>query len=401
MIRIFNFLFLLIFAGQVSAALLSPRIYNKLNNIQVSINEQPDTQGLVEIEEQLIELAEDLEGNSLGLALTWQTHAQLKIHQDSYSQAGEYLKKAVVLKGLDTDTQFQLKSFLAQVLLNLEKYSEVTELLNTVVNNDQFKTSAPVYALLAVAHYYLEQYKEGLPFIIKACELSGKPKESWLQMAFSGSYQQKKYVDALHFTNQLLLRFPDKKDYWRQKAGLHQMLEEYADASVSKELSFKKRFIAGESEYINLGRLLASQGEPLKVANILQLAIEEGEIQATEKSLRLLQQAWMQAKEMSKSRAILNKLFDEFNEAKDGIRLMQFQVDAEQWQQALAVSKKITALKLSEKQKGSVLLLEGVCQYRLGHTKPALNALSKAMAIKSTASQAKGWMNYIRQMQRS
>ncbi|OUR66422.1 hypothetical protein A9Q73_07225 [Bermanella sp. 47_1433_sub80_T6] len=399
MFRFIVFLISLAFISQANAALLSPRTYNKLNDIQQSINEQPNLEARLEIAANLLELAEDLEGNSLGLALTWQTHAQLHLLDERYREANEYLARAIKLKGLDSATLFQLKSFYAQTLFIEEKYAQVINVLESVVAADDFKESAAVYSLLAAAYYSIDNFNDGLPHIVKACELASKPKEAWLQMAFSGYYQQKNYSQALVYTNQLVLNFPDKKDYWQQKAGMHQLVEDYASAASSKELSYKKGFIVKASDYLNLGQLLASQGNPYKVATALEKALAQGKLESTEKTLRLMQQAWMQAKEMDKARAALHRLFIAFKQQKDGIRLMHFLVDAQYWQQAIAIGKELYPLKLTQKQKGSVLLLDGICQYRLGNTRFALNALSKAMAIKTSSSQAKGWMSYIKQLQ--
>jgi len=399
MFRFSVFLIGLLFISQVNAALLSPRTYNKLNDIQQSINEQPDSETRLEIAANLHELAEDLEGNSLGLALTWQTHAQLHLLDERYHLANEYLARAIKLKGLDSATLFQLKSFYAQTLFIEEKYEQVISVLEDVITAKDFKESAAVYSLLAAAYYSINDFRGGLPHIVKACDLVTKPKEAWLQMAFSGYYQQKKYSKALYYTNQLVLNFPDKKDYWQQKTGMHQLVEDYTRAASSKELSFKKGFVVKESDYINLGQLLASQGNPYKVAMALEEAMDNGSLQATEKTLRLMQQAWLQAKEMDKARAALHRLFIAFKEQKDGIRLMHFLVDAQQWQEAIAVGKELYLLNLTQKEKGSVLLLDGICQYRLGNTRFALNALSKAIAIKTSSSQAKGWMSYIKQLE--
>ena len=110
MFRVLFCVTLMVFSIVSQAALLSPRTYNKLNDIQLSINEQPSIEARVEINEQLIELAEDLQGNPLGLALTWQTHAQLMLLDENYSKANGYLSKAIVLEGLDGATVFQLRS---------------------------------------------------------------------------------------------------------------------------------------------------------------------------------------------------------------------------------------------------------------------------------------------------
>jgi tetratricopeptide (TPR) repeat protein len=401
MLRILYCALIIMFSITSYAASLSPRTYNKLNEIQLSINEQPSQELRAEIDEKLKELAEDLQGNSLGLALTWQTHAQLMLLDERYSLANGYLSKAIQLDGLDSATMFQLRSFYAQILFIEEKYAKAIEVLKQVIAATDFKESAAIYSLTAAAFYSLNNFNDGLPFIVKAINLSNKPKEAWLQMAFSGFYQQKNLKEALFYTNKLVLNFPDKKDYWQQKSGMHQLIEEYPNAASTKELSFKKGFVVKESDYINLGQLLASQGNAYKVADALQSAFDSGQLEETQKSLRLMQQAWMQAKEIRKAVASLQVLFERFSDINDGIRLMKFLVDEEKWEKALTISEQLYVLELTEKQKGEMLLLQGICHYRIGETRSAFKALSKAMAIDSSSSQAKGWMNYIKQLQES
>lgn len=396
-------IFLLV-SAQAFSALLSPRTFNKLNDIQESINEVSpvkDKSTIEEIEASLIELAEDLDGNALGMALTYQTHAQLKVKLEQYDQASQLLQKAISQQDLDSATQLQLTLFLAQVYLSLEKYQEISQLLEAAVNNKEYKISAPVYALLAASYYYLNNFELGLPHIVKAIELAQKPKEPWLQMAFSGSYHKKDYQSALTYSNLLVLNFPDKKDYWRQKAGLHQLMENYQGAAIASDLAFKKGFIEKEAEFINLSQLLATQGDPYKVASLLESALNNGNIEENEKVLNLLQQAWMQSKEIHKGQAVLAKLFESHPTPKRGLRLMQLLADSEKWKQTIEVANSMFSLKLTEKQRGKVFVLNGISQFNLGQSRQALTTLSKAAAIPSSSSQAKGWMSFIKQMTES
>jgi len=394
----------LFIACLANAERLSPRIYNKLTDIQKKINEQPSRAQRLEINHQLIKLAENLQGNVLGLAFTWQTHAQLKLLNSDYPQANRLLAKAIKLKGLDSATQLQLKSFYAQVLFIQNQYQDVINILTSLINTDGFKPSASVSSFLAAAYYSIEDYKQGLPYIVQAITLSNaqqssEPKEAWLQMAFSGYYQLKNYPKALHYSHLLLLNYPHKKEYWQQKTGLHQLMEDYPSAAGSKALSYKQHLLMTESDYISLAQLLARQGNAFKVATALERAMQEKHIETTEKSLRLMQQAWLQAKEMKKTQQALGVLFKYYQQPKDGIRLMRYLVDGEQWTAALNIVKKLQAMPLTENQQGNVLLLKGICQFKNGRTRLALNVLSKAAAIKVTSSQAKGWMNYIKQLQ--
>ncbi len=397
-------LIFLFFSSQAFSALLSPRTFNKINDIQESINELSllgNIEVTQEIEADLLELAEDLNGNALGLALTFQTHAQLKVKQENYKEAAELLLKAIAQKGLDSATQLQLTLFLAQVYLPLEKYRKISQLLEVTVKNKEYKISAPVYALLAASYYYLNDFKSGLPHIVKAIEISEQVKEPWLQMAFSGFYHKQDYQEALNYSNLLVLNFPDKKDYWRQKAGLHQLLENFQGAAIASDLAFKKGFIEKESEFIHLSQLLASQGDPYKVANLLEVALGEGLIKENEKTLNLLQQAWMQSKEIDKGIIVLARLYRNYPTPGRGLRLLKLLADLEDWKQTIEVAKSMYLLELTDKQIGKVFVLNGISQFNLGQSRQAMVTLSKAAAIASSSNQAKNWIRFIKQMSES
>lgn len=381
----------------VSAASISPRTFNALNDIQQEISQQPDTDQVNDLNERLTEMTEDLAGNSLGLALAYQTHAQLKTYEQKIDQAQQLLLKALALPNLKPDTLNQLGSVLAYSYFNQGQYKQAIDQLKRIVENAE-KPSASMYALLAASYYSLEDLPSGFPYIEKACLLSETPKEGWLQMAFAGSYQTKQYEKAVKYVNQLVFNFPDKKDYWQQKAGIHQILEDYQLAAVTKELIYKKGFVNKESDFINLGQLLASQGEAFKVARVLENALADNVIEPSEKALTLQYQSWLQAKEINRAILALSDLYNTYGNAADGYQLLQYYVDAESWAKADELALVLLNQTLTKKQKAKVYLYQGMVKYRLGDDRAALRLLGKSSAFESTSSQAKSWMSYIKQM---
>lgn len=392
------FLIFIIFSQQSLASSISPRTYNLLNELQEKISEQPANEEAQEIDSELTELAADLKGNSLGVALTLQTHAQLKIYQDNQSQAQALLFKAVQLEGLDKNTLSQIQLMLAFSYYNTDQFLKAIELLKKTINL-QTKPSANTYALIAASYYSLDDFKSGLPFISKACELTETPKEAWLQMAFSGYYQIKQYPDALSYLNKLVFNYPEKSDYWQQKAGLHQMLEQYNKAAATKDIAYKKGFLDKESDFINLSQLLASQGEAFKVGVVLEKAISENLIEPSEKALNILYQSWLQAKEINKAIIVLGELFENYRQPKHGYQLIQYLIDQEQWNKTDQLANKLLDIELSSSQRGKVLLYQGMAKYRQGDTRGAMLVLGKSTAFDSSSSQAKSWMSYIKQME--
>ncbi len=393
--------FVVIFSLMLSvfahSASISPRIYNALNDIQEKINEEPNADTTKALNEELNELLEDLSGNNLGLALTYQTLFQLKVYEEKEKEGRSYLNKALALKDLNKDTINQIRSMLAYSHFNAGEYIPAINELKTIIKESE-KVSPNIYALLAAAYYSIEDFKTGLPYIEKACELTDTPKEAWLQMAFSGNYQLKDMNRALLYVNQLVYNYPDKKDYWQQKSALHQILEDYTKASVTKELAYKKGFMEKEGDFISLGQLLASQGEAYKVALALEEALNKQLIEKSEKILNLYFQAWLQAKEIEKARTSLAELFNLFQDKDDGYQLLQYYIDGELWSNADLLATKLLSMDLEDKQKGKVYLYHGMVKYNLGDIREALKLLGKSTAFENSSSQAKSWMNYIKQM---
>ncbi len=389
-----------------AAPSLSPRTYNKLTELQESIqaldevktSDQADYAKQVQsLNETLVEMADDLAGSPLGLALTLQTHAQLKLKQDQTKPAIVLLQRAVTIKEVDEATQNQLRMFLAQLLFSDEQYQASVDVLLPWLSDKSDKKPAAAYAMLAAGYYSLSDLAKGLPFIEVAVKLSATPKEPWLQMAFSGNYQQKEYERALEYLNLLVFNFPNKKDYWHQKAGVLQMLERYEEAAAVKELAFKRGFIKTEAEYINLGQLLASQGAAYKVAGILAEAMQSKQVEPSEKLLRLTQQAWMQAKAMDEAKQTLAMLFELVGEVDDALRLVQLHIDAEEWAASLNVIKQLETRELNDKQLAQTYLYKGIALYRSSSSlESALAAFAQAAKQKETAQQARAWMNYIK-----
>lgn len=395
-IGLFVFLTALVFQSAATAS-ISPRIYNALNELQQKISDQPDSEVAEEIKSDLNDLKESLKGNALGSALTLQTLSQLSDYQGDYKQSQDYLLQATKLDGLKLDTRQQLRASLGFSYFREEEYKKAIKLMHAYIEAGEKEASAGVFALLAASYYGLEEFQLGLPYIEKACLLSKKPKEHWLQMAFSGHYQNKAYAKSLSYVNQLVFYFPNKKDYWNQKAGLHQLLENYSEAALSRALTYTQKLLNKESEFINFGQLLASQGNPFVVGKALQDAVLNKTIEPTEKVLRLEYQAWLQSKEMDAALNALQTIYLNFEEAKDGITLMQFYLDKENWKGVNELAKSLLKLKVKDAEKGRVLLMNGISLHKLNQDRKALLQLSQAVSIEETSSQAKGWMNYIKQ----
>lgn len=390
----------MLFSG-LSQATISPRTYNALNDLQEALTVADTAEQYAEIEQDLIELRAGLKGNSLGEALTLQIIAQANDAQGFQGKAVAALKVAYALKDLDINTKGQIGTSLAYMYFTQGEFDNAILILEGHIALVKKEVSPTVFALLAMSYFSIEKFSEGLPFIEKACEIMKVPNESWLANAFAANYKLNNLAQAVFYTDQLVFNFPEKPEYWNQKVGLHQSLEDYEKAALTSNMSHRQGFLDKESQLFNLGVLMASSGAPYQVAVALDAAIINRVIDRTEKIDRLLMQAWVQSKEMDKARIALKRLFIAHKKPKDGILLVNYLMDAELWADAVSITNSLIKDKadLTEKQLGAVLLMRGVSHYRNGDSEEAIINLGKASGLETAASQAKSWMNYIKQMQ--
>ncbi|MFT6259930.1 MAG: hypothetical protein ACJAYK_000650 [Crocinitomicaceae bacterium] len=396
------FIFLLSLSINLQAA-ISPRIYNALNDFQQQLLEVKVNSDYLEIELSLIELESDLKGNVLGSALTLQLLAQLNESKGEPLVALKYLNKAYTLPDLDDVTKGQIGMSLAFMYFSQGQFKNSITILEDRISVSKKEVSPNVMALLAMAYFSIDEFDKGLPYIERACQLAKIPNESWLVNAFAASYKLNDINKALKYTNELILNFPEKADYWNQKIGLHQSIEQYRIAANVSNVSFGQGYLTKQAQMFNLGILMASEGAPYEVATLLTSAVEGNRLESTQKVSRLIMQAWVQAREMANARQALTGLFVNFNQVKDGVLLANYQMDAELWVDAISITGSLLSpayvKELTEKQKGAVLLIRGVSQFNAGSVREALVSMGKASVIESSANQAKTWMVYIKQMQ--
>jgi tetratricopeptide (TPR) repeat protein len=376
-----SFILMLSLSLNLQAA-ISPRIYNALNDFQQQLSEVKNDADYLLIEQGLSQLEIDLTGNALGSALTLQLLAQLKEASGQPLKALNYLDKAYSLPGLDQATKGQVGMSLAVMYFSQGQFENSIAILEERISVSKKEVSPNVMALLAMAT---------------------TANESWLANAFAASYKLNDLNKARNYINELIFNFPEKSDYWNQKIGLHQVLEQYKDAAIVSNVSYSQGHLNKSSQLFNLGVLMASEGAPFEVASVLAAAIADNRLEKTEKVLRLIMQAWIQAREMSNARLLIAQLFVEYKQVKDGVLLANYQMDVELWGDAISTTNSLLSRvyvdDLSAKQKGAVLLIRGVSQFNAGMIREALVSMGKASGIESSASQAKSWMLYIKQMQ--
>ena len=198
---------------------LSPKTYERLNEIQELIQSEQFTEALQVVSE----LEADLTPG-FGLALAYQMHAQLMLAQEDSQQALLYFNKALELEVLKPSQAVSLATNVAQLYLSSSQPAQaVTVLESRIIAAEKEKAGSTVsmaYITLGSALQVQKQYADSISWLQEGVKRSDKPKENWLQMLMAAHYQIKQFAEAIAVLEQLIVINADKEEYWLQQASL-------------------------------------------------------------------------------------------------------------------------------------------------------------------------------------
>ena len=135
---------------------------------------------------------------------------------------------------------------------------------------------------------------------------------------------------------------------------------------------------------------------PIKAAQILQTGLDNGSIEKTEKNYELLAQAYMHAREWSKSIAPLTIAAEKSDKGKFYAQLAQSHLQDEEWAKAEAAMEKALQKGGLEDEANSWLLL-GIARARIEKYDAAIKAFRKAGDDDDIAKDAFRWIRSIEQ----
>lgn len=251
--------------------------------------------------------------------------------------------------------------------------------------------SGTAYAMLAGSLYELDKKKEALVAIQKAIDLTPKPKESWLSLAVSLYFANKKYLEAAKVLKILVAQNPEKESYWKQWASSYLSAGQETKALSAMEIAEIQGVMNGDKDIKNTVSLLMSTEIPYKAALWM-----ENKLSASEKNdiktQKLLASAYMSARENEKAIDVLRNIHKNQPEAKTSIQLGQILLEEEKWSEAISVFEKAKSLKPAKDQKEDLYVGIGVAQYNLGKIDLSREAFIKVAEDSKAAEQ---WLDFI------
>jgi len=257
--------------------------------------------------------------------------------------------------------------------------------------------SADVYMLEGQALFQLARYEDALVAIKTAVDMfkdqGQKPKENWLLLLRVIYFEMKDYDNMTDVVLELIAYYP-KDTYILTLAGIYSELGDTKKQLVLTEVLYEKGFLHGSSHATNLANLYLLHGLPYKAATILQKEIDAKVVDANERNLRLLSQAWYQAREDQKAIPPLRAAAEMSDDGELYIRLAQSHINLEQWKSAATAAQK--GLKLGGlKRNDQANIMLGMALFNQKRLEQARRAFQRASQDNRSKRTAVQWIAYV------
>ena len=247
------------------------------------------------------------------------------------------------------------------------------------------------------AYFQMGQFETALSPIKIAIDMyreQGKvPKENWLLLLRVCYWELKDFPNMLIVLKELVEEYP-KDSYVLTLAGVYSELGDTKKQLALTESLYESGYIEGKQHAVNLANLYLLHGIPYKAAKVLEENIDEGNIPADVRNLRLLSQAWYSAREDKKSIPPLVKAAAVSDDGELYIRLTQSYLNLEMWNEAAEAAKKGIAAG-NIKRKDTANIMYGMAlfnQRKLEQARRAFQAAAKDNRSKRAAGQ---WIKYV------
>ena len=374
------------------------RVYSQLARAQKLADEGVKIAGfdvLDEVKERLDSL------NSYERAMLWNFYAFMYYGNEDISSAIEHFELVIKEEAIPDSLYLSTLYSLAQLSMQQQNYQQALNYLQQWQTNNSKALTAQQHIMFAQVYYQDKQFDQVIPQVEQAIALAKQNnaaiKENWLILQRASYYELKQPEKVVAVMEQLVRLF-DKPEYWLQLAGMYGEVAEEEKQLAVMEASWQAGHITKASEVMTLAQLYRFHQVPYKAAVLLEQAIADGTVVASEKSLEALAQAYVAAKEDEKALPILIKASEIADTGKFDVQLAQAYLNLERWQEAINAANR-ALLRGQITRTGDMHLVIGMAQFNLQAFDEALIAFTQAQKIPQSAKTAKQWFHYVEREQ--
>lgn len=330
------------------------------------------------------------------LAQIWNITAYSYYLQERYTDAIRAYDQVMAQPELPEALMLSTLKTKAQLQFTLEDYEAALSTIRRLIAEIS-EPSADVLMLEGQALFQLARYDEALVPIKSAIELyrnqGQTPKENWLLLLRVIYFEQKDYESMIGVVKELIVYYP-KDTYILTLAGIYSELGDTKKQLALTEVLYEKGYLTSASHVTNLANLYLLHGVPYKAAVLLEKEMGEEIVKSNDRNLRLLSQAWYQAREDQKAIPPLERAAKLSDDGSLYVRLGQAHINLEQWTEASAALQK--GLQLGGlKRTDTANIMLGMALFNQKRLEQARRAFTKAASDNRSKRAATQWIAYV------
>lgn len=321
---------LLLTPSLVLAQAIDPAVFTALNNAQQAQQKGDLTGARSTLTAALGKAAT----GSVEQALIEQRLGYVAIAGEQYSQAIDWLNRALAHEQLDADVARQDRLNLAQLLAVQERYVEAARLLEGERRNAPLTPEQT--QLLVQCYSRLREYGKAIPLAEQVVRANARAGDVWYQLLVGMSYEQGQYARAAQWQKILLKRHPDNPEHWRQLAGLQSQAGEQKAAAATLRLAHEGGLGLTPTDLDNLVVMQVNAGAPWQAARLLEELMSQQLLANNTARQEYLAQLWTLARDRNRARAAWTALASGSNKPDHWLRLANIQLEEGDWDELLS-----------------------------------------------------------------
>ena len=395
--KIFTFFIIIFISSTIfSDDVLNETVYWELTRVDAKI------------EEKKYDEAEDIlrywykknwRSRSYNKAVIARTYGFFLFQRERFEEALEKLQTAYDENALPLVEATSLVQAMAQLYSSQGQIPKAKELLlNFIEKAESNPKPVPgmhnVYAITALIYASEKNYDIAYDYINLAISLSTAFREDWYQLKFAIEYNREDYLNAEMSAKELLLNKPENKRYYVQLSAIYNILEKYDLSLATIEVSYMKGLLEKPEEFTNLASFYLYKQNPAMSARVLETALSNNNIEFDKANAKLLSDAWLFAKERSRSLEVIGRSLDE--DPKDEKLIKQYiniAFSAFNWDEVINGINR--ANKNGVEDDGKHALMIGIAFFEKKNLKQAEASFVDASKSKKYADQGKAWLEYL------
>jgi tetratricopeptide (TPR) repeat protein len=371
---------------------MSQSVYEKLTEIQ----ELVEAKDYATAQRLTVELRTKKSLSPYELAQIWNISAYSYYLQENYAEAIKSYDQVLAQPDLPEALLLSTLKTKAQLQFTQEDYEAALKTIRVLMASIA-EPSADVLMLEGQALFQLGRYDEALKPIRSAIDLyrdqGQTPKENWLLLLRVIYFEQKDYDSMIDVVKELIIYYP-KDTYILTLAGIYSELGDTMKQLVLTEVLYEKGYLNSASHITNLANLYLLHGLPYKAAVLLEREMGDDIVKSNERNLRLLSQAWYQAREDQKAIPPLERAAKMSSDGELYVRLAQANINLEKWTEAsAAVQKGLQLGGLKRNDTANIML--GMALFNQKRLEQARRAFQIAAADKRSSRAANQWIAYV------